>query len=183
MLPIGHLQLDIRYDFEPPLLDDAEFPQCLASIALSEDLRAVLISNGQPLTQGQVVSLGSNVISLWDLAGETTAQTQVRVRPHCIDGLELTTDQGSAISWLAHPHPFWLLNSHLEAILGGRVVYFAPTSRLLVATRESSLGFQQLCTWAASTHSNAGSEKLFPYGLVYQGGFPQSYTKEVSSAH
>ncbi|MDO4685126.1 MAG: hypothetical protein Q4A92_01145 [Corynebacterium sp.] len=175
------IRLEIRRNSQALTIDDNNFPSCQVSVALSDDFRAVFRAGEQTITRNDLDSLGLTALSLWDLTADALAKTHIKVRLHSIDGLEVASAAGSAVHWLAHPHSFWLLNSHLEQVLNSSIMYFAPTIDTLVAARLDSDASPQLRSWAFKTYAHSGSKALFPYGLVYERGFPKSFPQHPAT--
>lgn len=178
-----HVRLQVRRA-EPALtVDSMAFPTSHASVALSNDLRAVFCAGGRLLSYAEVHELGLSSTELWDLAAEHTIQAQVQIRTHPLGGIEVAAASGSAVDWLAHPHSYWLLHHHLTRILGGVIVYFAPTQSTLLAAPWMPAQLPKIQAWAAQAYAAAGADALLKRAVMYQRGYPASLTKQFAAAH
>lgn len=174
--------LQVRRAQGSPLVDDLTFAHCPVSIALSDELRAVFVRRGKLVTHAELDALGVGSTSMWNLAAERTTSARVRIRGHVRGGIEVAADPGSAVDWLAHPHSFWLLHTHLQQFFGGTILYFAPTTTLLVAAPWAAGYLPELQLWAAETYAAAGARGLVPHGVIYHQGYPTSVSQQFAHA-
>lgn len=146
-------------------------PGRTAAIALSGTLTAVVEMDGRAQSEDALARRGLRIRQAWDesahqliAAAQTLHGTRFWTRPVRDGGLQIRTDAAPASAWLAHPHPFRLLNEHLSALLATpQPVYLLPDSHTLLA-------FPDL---PSPPVSSAGRESwLSPRPLVWQRGFP-----------
>lgn len=176
---IATLTAPPRPDYPPPssLLpavrrrDHVHRPGHIAAIALSGTLTAVLEISGREQSEDALARRGLRIRQAWDesarqliAAAQTIHGTRFWTRPVLGGGLQVRTDAAPASAWLAHPHPFRLLNEHLSVLLATpQPVYLLPDNHTLLA-------FPDL---PSPSSSPADRESwLSPRPLVWQRGFP-----------
>ena len=156
-------------------LSDDGFSDTVASITLSRDLCVTFVCDGVDVSYRGLGELDLSAHRAWELAATNLverAQPPVGVRVHTrpaaallgpgAPGLQVALPGAPAASWLAHPHPFAVLDEHLAALAGGPVAWLALTERTVVAVPREDVGRQVVDQGGA----------LSPVPLERRHGFP-----------
>lgn len=138
-------------------LSDDGFCDTVATISLSRELCATFVCGGADVSYRGLGELDLSAHRAWELAaGNLVARAQtpegirVLTRP-CSGGLQVAMPGAPATSWLAHPHTLTILDEHLAHLLGGPVVWWAPSAERLVALPREA-GFPDTGTLVECRH-------------------------------
>lgn len=130
-------------------LSDDGFSDTVVSVALSRSLCATLTCDGVDVSYRGLGELDLSAHRAWDIAAHNLvrlAQTpdgiRVLTRPSTPEerALEVAMPGAPARSWLAHPHPFTILDDHLSHLLGEQVAWWLPDTGSLVAVPRGDVG-------------------------------------------
>lgn len=134
-------------------LSDDGFSDTVAAITLSRDLCATFVCGDVDVSYRGLGELDLSAHRAWELAAHNLvarAQTPRGVRVHTrpatavlgpgAPGLQVALPGAPATSWLAHPHPFAILDAHLATRLAGPVAWLTLPGTELVAVREEDVG-------------------------------------------
>ncbi len=134
-------------------LSDDGFSDTVVSISLSRDLCVTFVCDGVDVSYRGLGELDLSAHRAWELAAanlvaraRTPAGIRVHTRPAAAllgpgaPGLQVALPGAPAASWLAHPHPFTVLDEHLADLTGGPVAWLALTERTVVAVPRGDVG-------------------------------------------
>ncbi|GAB2504027.1 hypothetical protein CATRI_08535 [Corynebacterium atrinae] len=180
---LRRLELPQRRD-----LSDDGFGDSRATITLSRTLLACLYSGEMALSYRHLGELDLSAHRAWDLAASNLIErassphgVRILTRPAPISlgagapGVEVSTPGACATAWLAHPHSFSILDSHLEGLLGETVGYLVPSHSLLFALPLSQLSDSRWIEAAASLVRPR--ESLIASPVRWSQGFPADLTR------
>ncbi|MGP6172844.1 hypothetical protein [Corynebacterium sp. A21] len=89
-----------------------------------------------------------------------------------LPALQVGASGASPTSWLAHPHTFTVLHSHLRRLLGTEVRYLAPTREVLLAFPANAPELRTLSTRLEEHSMVPGEALLGGWEISYECGFP-----------
>lgn len=164
-------------------LSDDGFSDSRATITLSRDLLACIYSGDVALSYRHLGQLDLSAHRAWDLAAynlinRASSAHGVRILTRAAalalgpgaPGVQVSTPGACASAWMAHPHSFSILDSHLEHLLGEPVGYLIPSRSMLFALPLSQLHDPRWMA-AADALSRPG-ESLTRTPVRWSQGFP-----------
>lgn len=168
-------------------LSDDGFSDSLAYIALSHELCTGFISAGRDVSYRGLGELDLSAHRAWDLAADNLVEaTRTRrgirflTRPaHLVlgpgaPGLQVATPGHQVSAWLAHPHTFTILDTHLAGLVGGPVAYLVPTPSVLLA-----LPLADVDTWVDAAARLATGPALLEVAVRWAHGFPTAVSRSA----
>lgn len=166
-------------------LSDDGFSDSLAYIALSHELCTGFTSAGRDVSYRGLGELDLSAHRAWDVAADNLVErTRTRrgvrflTRPaHLVlgpgaPGLQVATPGHQVSAWLAHPHTFTILDTHLRDLVGGEVGYLVPTPSMLLA-----LPLADVDTWVDVAARLVPGPALLEVAVRWAHGFPTAVSR------
>lgn len=154
-----------------------------ACIALSKDLSAQFVHNGQPMTFTDLACNDLTALKAWNQAAEmmldqvrTARGMQIHHRParalaHGLSGIQIKVPGSVPIgSWLAHPKTISILDRFASLHLGGSPCYLLPSHDVLVAYLPDLLTESQ--AFGVEYWLKGCSQAVITSALMVRTGFP-----------